>query len=120
MALSYPRLTRAEEKWTVNFVYIANVSAYPSITYSSSFKINMFCFRRFAPIWSVVIVVTLLFFITRIKPQHHYPQLQQEEAVYYRSVDTLFTSEKEALMEWTRSSKQPELEWEPAEEPTVG
>ena len=118
MALSYPRLTRAEEKWTVNFVYIANVPAHPSIVYNSSFKINMFCFRRFAPIWSLVAVVTLLFFFTRIRPEQHYPQ--QEEASYYRSVDTLFASEKEALMEWTRSSKQPELDWESAEEPTVG
>ena len=63
----------------------------------------MFCFRRFAPIWAVVAVVMLLFFVTRIKPEHHYPL---EEAVYYRSVDTLFRSEKDALLQWTRSSKQ--------------
>ncbi|KAJ8117912.1 hypothetical protein OPT61_g1006 [Boeremia exigua] len=69
----------------------------------------MFCFRRFAPIWTVVAVITLLFFVTRIRPEHHYPV---EESTYYRSVDTLFRSEKDALLEWTRSSKQ-ELQVEP-------
>jgi hypothetical protein len=83
----------------------------------------MFCFRRFVPIWTVVAVVTLLFFVTRIRPEPHYPL---EEATYYRSVDTLFRSEKDALLQWTRSSKQQIdvesdhwLDWEPTE-PTVG
>ena len=83
-------------------------------------QINMFCFRRFAPIWTVVAVVTLLFCVTRIRPEHHYPT---EEAAYYRSVDTLFRSEKDALLQWTRESKQQQLEveaeWEPVEA-TVG
>lgn len=88
-----------------------------------SIAINMFCFRRFVPIWTVVAVVTLLFFVTRIRPEHHYPL---EEATYYRSVDTLFRSEKDALLQWTRSTKQPLevesdhwLDWEPIE-PTSG
>lgn len=79
----------------------------------------MFCFRRFAPIWTVVAVVTLLFFVTHIRPEHHYPV---EEAEYYRSVDTLFRSEKDALLQWTRDSKQQlevQADFEPVE-PTVG
>lgn len=78
----------------------------------------MFCFRRFVPIWTVVVVVTLLFFLTRVRhePQH----MNLEESTYYRSVDTLFRSEKDALLQWTRSTKQPLdvetdqwLDWEP-------
>ncbi|KAF9696806.1 hypothetical protein EKO04_005436 [Ascochyta lentis] len=65
----------------------------------------MFCFRRFVPIWTVVVVVTFLFFITRMRPEHQHMNL--EETTYYRSVDTLFRSEKDALLEWTRSSKRP-------------
>jgi hypothetical protein len=80
----------------------------------------MLCFRRFAPIWTVVAVITLLFFVTRIRPEHHYPV---EEATYYRSVDTMFKSEKDALIQWTRSTKQQleveSLDFEPVE-PTVG
>ncbi|KAJ4991422.1 hypothetical protein SVAN01_03069 [Stagonosporopsis vannaccii] len=67
----------------------------------------MFCFRRFVPIWTVVVVIMLLFLVTRIRPEHHYPL---EEATYYRSVDTLFRSEKDSLLEWTRSTKQQQLE----------
>lgn len=78
----------------------------------------MFCFRRFAPIWTVVIVVSLLFLVTRTRHGHQHMNL--EETAYYRSVDTLFRSEKDALLQWTRSSKQPLdvetdhwLDWEP-------
>ncbi|KAJ4352814.1 hypothetical protein N0V95_003922 [Ascochyta clinopodiicola] len=80
----------------------------------------MFCFRRFVPIWTVVAVVTFLFFITRMRPEHQ-QHMNMEEATYYRSVDTLFRSEKDALLEWTRSTKQQPLDvetdkwldWEP-------
>lgn len=68
------------------------------------------------PIWTVVAVITLLFFVTRIRPEHHYPL---EEATYYRSVDTLFRSEKDSLLEWTRSTKQ-QLELESEKWEDVG
>jgi hypothetical protein len=65
----------------------------------------MFCYRRFAPIWTLVVVVSLLFLVTRVRQPHPYQDM--EDSMYYRSVDTLFTSEKDSLLEWTRSSKQP-------------
>ncbi|KZM18361.1 uncharacterized protein EKO05_0000343 [Ascochyta rabiei] len=78
----------------------------------------MFCFRRFVPIWTVVVVVTFLFFVTHMRPGHQH--MDQEEAIYYRSIDTLFRSEKDALLQWTRSTKQPLkvetdhwLDWKP-------
>lgn len=113
-------LTR--EKWTKISVYMMEaISMFMYITNQANIK--MFCFRRFVPIWTVVVVITLLFFVTRIRPEHHYPV---EESTYYRSVDTLFTSEKDALLQWTKSTKQQLeaesdqwLDWEPVE-PTVG